>query len=224
MISFHPFSDAGHWPGCPSSQATPADCTDTSNHPLHKLNQVKVHHSSRMAAQPAVALPGHIFQQDTRSSHQSPLPHTLPDCWTWLFHIWADTPGQAGSTEGTSHTEPPLHGAAPSVSRAVIPPASTLRGYQLQRQHPHPPTGFLQLHSKCWFGDAASWIYLAQGHRWSCGMWFILNSACYYGISSVFQYLKCSGRETGSAKKPWRRGLNVLKVTLHYARPGEGQE
>lgn len=35
----------------------------------------------------------------------------------------------------------------------------------------------------------------------SCGMWSVLNSACYYGISSVFQYLKCSGRETGFAKK-----------------------
>lgn len=94
-------------------------------------------------------------------------------------------------------------------------------------QHLHHPTGFLpivpqipglemlQEHDFIWHKDT--------GEAGTCQLWNMVYFEL--SISQVFHYLKCSGTETVRiCKNPQRRGLNVLRITLHYARPGEGQE
>lgn len=210
MISFQPqpFSGAGGWPVCPWGWAMPAGSLGTSNQHLHKLNQVKVNHSSTMAASPAVALPwAHLSPGSPSSSHRS-LPHTQTGHWSWLFpHLSRNLRMGRRHWGHTSHWS-----SSPWIFLLCVGHSAWLLSLKAT---PTPPTVkfFTNCTPSAWHGDAAGvWLDLAQGQRWS----WCMPAVEYYGLfwtqhalMVYHQFFRISNaqaeKQSGSAKTPEER-------------------
>lgn len=215
MISFQPqpFSGAGGWPVCPWGWAMPAGSLGTSNQHLHKLNQVKVNHSSTMAASPAVALQwAHLSPGSPSSSHKS-LPHTQTGHWSWLFpHLSRNLRMGRRHWGHTSHWS-----SSPRIFLLCVGHSAWLLSLKAT---PTPPTVkfFTNCTPSAWHGDAAGVCLIWHKDRGEAGACQLWNIMVYFELSMLLWYIiSFSGsqmlrqRNSQDLQKPLKKGFRCFK-------------